>query len=456
MVAEGQSWTTAELLQRARAASAWLDDIDAAPGSPVAALMWSSPSALALVVAGALSGRPVAPLGPLLTAQEVTSSLDGLGSGVLGADEATDELAGAVAAQTGLRVARIPAFEPVGAVSPPSRSELGDVAVVLHTSGTSGRPTRVLWRQGPLGSRTLVNGGLLDVGPGDVYVTAKGVHHIGGLGLTLVALAAGAAVVPFPRFTTSHWRRLASLGPTHASVVPTMIEMLLDEGPLRLPSLRVLQYGGAPIHPSTLARLLDQEPDLDVVALYGQTEGSPIACLTAQDHRRAATGRADLLETAGRAAPGVELRIESPGGDGVGEVCARADHFSRIDGDGWLRTGDLGLVDGEGYLRLVGRMGDGIVRGGENVHPGEVERVLARHPAVKDVAVAGLPDRRLGQVVGAWVVPTDPASPPDPGELRRFAREHLAGFKVPEVWTTCVDLPRNANGKVARRRLAPG
>jgi acyl-CoA synthetase (AMP-forming)/AMP-acid ligase II len=335
-----------------------------------------------------------------------------------------------------------------------------DVAVVLHTSGTSGVPKRVELRHGVLAARTVVNGGLLDLGPGDVYVTAKGIHHVGGLGLTLVALGVGAGVIPLRRFDTAAWGALAALGPTHASFVPTMIEMLLGADGMTLPSLRIVQYGGAPIRAATLERLVREHPELGVVALYGQTEGSPIASLSPSDHRAAVADRPDLLETAGRAAPGVGLRIVYPDTgvepsepDGVGEIVARADHFALPGDDGWLRTGDLGRIDAEGYLRIVGRLGDVITRGGENVHPGEVEQVLAGHPGVADVAVAAVPDDRLGQTVGAWIVPRQPDAPPDPEALRAFARARLAGFKVPTVWTFRAALPRNPNGKVVRGRL---
>ncbi|MGE0796437.1 MAG: class I adenylate-forming enzyme family protein, partial [Acidimicrobiia bacterium] len=411
-----------------------------APGQTVPAILWASPSALALVVAGAASGRPIAPLGPLLTPGELEAAVRSAGGSVLVADGPSAAVGAAVADASGHRLAVLgPLVE-----AEPGPASPGEVAVVLHTSGTAGVPKRVDVRHAPLAARTPVVAGLLDLGPGDRYVTAKGIHHIGGLGLTLAALAAGAAVIPLPRYRDEAWAALAPLAPTHGSVVPTMIEDMLGRGRLRLPSMRLLQYGGAPIRPATLAALLAQETALEVVALYGQTEGSPIASLSAADHRRGVADRPDLLRAAGRAAPGVELRIEA------GEVLARADHLFRPGPDGWLRTGDLGTLD-DGYLFLTGRAGDVIVRGGENVHPLEVEAVLGRHPAVLDVAVAAVPDDRLGQTVGAWVVTADGTL--DEAELRSWTRTHLAGFKVPTVWTAVPAIPRNPNGKIQRRDL---
>jgi acyl-CoA synthetase (AMP-forming)/AMP-acid ligase II len=195
-------------------------------------------------------------------------------------------------------------------------------------------------------------------------------------------------------------------------------------------------------------------PGVDLVNIYGQTEGSPITCLTADDHRRiAAEGRRDLLGSVGRAAPGVELRIADAGHDAAGEVVAWAGHLFRTDGDGWLHTGDVGRLDADGYLFLVGRKGDRIVRGGENVHPLEVEQLLEQHSGVREAAVVGVPDRRWGEVVRAVIVPADPLAPPDPEELRVHARARLAGFKVPTEWAVATVLPRNAAGKLVRRQL---
>jgi acyl-CoA synthetase (AMP-forming)/AMP-acid ligase II len=450
VVDHATAWTGLELWQRADAAISWLDAVGAPPGRAVPAIVGASPSALVLVVAGARSGRPIAPLGPLLTERELASCLSSVDGALVVADPSSLPIATAVARGAGLPVARLGDLE--GAMSRNGRPDTpGEVAVVLHTSGTAGTPKRVDVHHGPLAARTAVVAGLLGLGPGARYVTAKGIHHIGGLGLTLAALAAGAAVIPLPRYSPDAWAGLGPLEPTHGSVVPTMVEDMLAGGRLRLPSLRLLQYGGAPIRPETLAALLAREPGLDVVSLYGQTEGSPLASLSSSDHRLAVSTRPDLLRAAGRAAPGVELRVEA------GEVLARAAHLFRTGPDGWLRTGDLGHLDAEGYLYLTGRAGDVIVRGGENVHPLEVEAVLRSHPTVRDVAVAGVPDDRLGQTVGAWIVTAagggEPGNGIDSEELRAWARSRLAGFKVPTVWIVVDAIPRNANGKVLRREL---
>jgi acyl-CoA synthetase (AMP-forming)/AMP-acid ligase II len=152
--------------------------------------------------------------------------------------------------------------------------------------------------------------------------------------------------------------------------------------------------------------------------------------------------------------PGLDLRIDTPDETGAGEVLARAAHLSQPGPDGWLRTGDIGRQDPDSYLYLVGRTHDRIVRGGENVYPAEVEQVLETHPGIKAAGVVGVPDERLGQTIAAFVVPSDASHPPDADELRRYARERLAGFKVPAFWYSVGSLPHSAAGKLLRRELA--
>jgi acyl-CoA synthetase (AMP-forming)/AMP-acid ligase II len=194
-------------------------------------------------------------------------------------------------------------------------------------------------------------------------------------------------------------------------------------------------------------------PAAQPVQMFGQTEGSPITCLTSADHALALSGDVELLGSVGRAAPGVEVRIDQPDEAGIGEVFARAPHFFGTGADGWLRTGDLGYLDRRHYLFLAGRSADMIIRGGENVYPIEVEEVLRQSPAVDDAAVVGVPDVKWGEVVQAFIVPNSEGIGLSEAELRRFARERLAGFKVPSLWTFLDEIPRNSSGKVMRRSL---
>ncbi|MGX9883342.1 class I adenylate-forming enzyme family protein [Streptomyces sp. NPDC002276] len=444
------TWTGHELLDRASGAADWLDTLGLELGSPVPALAATSADAFALVIGGAGSGHPLAPLGVRMTPYETAAVVEATGAQLVVVQPEFARLGEEVARLSGRRAVVVPELRPS---TRPLTAEPDDLAAVLHTSGTTGLPKPVRMTQRRLAARARVNGRLCTLDPDSFYGGSAPFHHIAGLGNLAVALAAGALITGLPRFTVEGWTQLRELGATHTSMVPAMLETLLAAGQAHHGTLRVLQYGGAPIRPGTLRRTYEAMPGVRMLNMFGQTEGSPISVLTPEEHREAVAGRSELLRSVGRPAPGVELRVRDTGPDGIGEIHARADHFFRIDTEGWLHSGDLGRVAPDGYLYLYGRGSDMIIRGGENVHPLEVETVLAAHPGVADVAVTGAPDERLGQTVVAFVVPTDPDAPPDPAALRAHVRGRLSGFKVPVRWWVVDDLPRNANGKVVRRLL---
>jgi len=457
VVTDAQKWSGEELLGHAIGAARWLSESGLPEGVPVPALLEASPEALALVLAGAAIRRPIAPLGPRLTVRELSGCIERLAGPCLVTQPRFAGIAAAVAPELGREVlvlGELPC-RALGSERLPVPSP-DDTAVVLHTSGTTGRPKAVPYRHDRLARRCRLNATLQQLRPGSIFATASAFHHIAGLGNIMVALGAGATTVCVPRFTMEAWRGLESLGVTHALAVPTMVEILLRQGALPLRTLQIMQYGASPIHPDTLRTAMGQLPGAGFLTLYGQTEGSPITWLSPEDHRVAAAGREELLASVGRAAPGVEVAISDPDGSGAGEVIARADHLFAAGPDGWLRTGDLGRLGDDGYLYLVGRRGDMIIRGGENVYPQEVENRLLEHPRIADAAVIGVPDRLLGEAIKAFVVPADPADPPAREELRAFTRAALAGFKVPAQWEFVPSLPRNPTGKLLRRQLRGG
>ena len=451
MIHAAGTWTTEELLARGAAAADWLDVLGVPAGTIVPAVCASSPDALALLTGALGSERVLAPLGWRLTKRELAACVNGLNAQVIVAGADVVSTAREVATQAGCRLAVLPEL---GRSTRPLEFDASPdhLALVLHTGGTTGLPKRVDVRQDRLAERVRVNSALMGFDGDSVYATAAGFHHIAGLGMFVVALGSGATVAPYARFSLDVWRSLDDLGVTHALIVPTMIELLLREGAFRSRRLRVLQYGSAPIHPDTLRATIEALPGVALVQMFGQTEGSPISVLGPEDHRLAVAGQSDLVRSVGRAAPGVELRLEEPDAGGVGEIMARADHLFKVDDGGWLHSGDLGRIDADGYLYLVGRRGDRIIRGGENVYPVEVEEVLARHPEVRDVAVVGVPDRYWGEAVKAVLV-VDPSRRPSEDELRAFCRRELAGIKVPTVWEFRSELPRSAQGKLLRRLL---
>jgi long-chain acyl-CoA synthetase len=259
---------------------------------------------------------------------------------------------------------------------------------------------------------------------------------------------------------------------TNAVLVPTMLQMLTavpgaadrDYG-----ALRSIAYGAAPITTPVLKATL-RTFGCGLVGLYGLTESTGgVVALEPGDHDPGGP-REHLLRSAGRPYPWVELRVADPasgrplGPREVGEVWLRGPnvtpgYFNRpaetaaaLTPDGWLRTGDGGYVDEDGYLFLTDRIKDMIVTGGENVYPVEVEEALAQHADVADVAVIGVPDAHWGEAVKALVVPR-PGTRPAPEDLIAFVRERLAGYKLPRSVDLVDELPRTPSGKVLKREL---
>lgn len=456
---DGSSLTLDELLARGSAAAGWLDALGAVPGRPVPALVPASSSAFALLFAGAGSGRPLAPLSPRFTIAELTVCVRGLEPTVILTSPEARRVAEEVGARTNLPVAVVPSeFASSGRTLDMDPSGDATVAVV-HTSGTTGAPKPVYQRQAPMAKRVHQSAEPIQLGPGSRYASASAFHHQAGVGVLLVAMGAGATLVPLPNFSPATWRELEPLAITHATVVPALIEAALTADVLGLPTLEWIQYGSSPLHPDTTRRLLEDFPNIGLVQQLGQTEGSPITTLYHEDHVEALAHAPHRLRSVGRPVKESELRIEGPDdlGDGepaIGEICSRADHYFAPDPDGWLRTGDLGYQDDDGFVYLVARKQDVINRGGDKVYPAEVELVIASHPGVREVAVAGVRDRRLGSAPHAWIVPVDAHNPPSPDELFAFTREQLAGYKVPRDWHMTDELPRNSSGKVLRRALA--
>ena len=301
-----------------------------------------------------------------------------------------------------------------------------------------------------------------------VYQTSP-LFHVMATAATLAAPAGGALVVMRQSFDIATMLTdIAEHELTHVAMVPTMFSMLLEHpgfAPERLASLRSVIYGGAPVTPATLERLLAVLPGVEFVQAYGMTEAcGGLTGLLGEDHRR---GRA--LDSVGRALLGVELQIQDedgcalPPGE-VGEVCARCGSvMSEYRGDpertaqalrgGWYHTGDLGCLDGDGYLRIVDRVDDMIITGGENVYSSEVENAIAAHPDVVQVAVVGVPHERWGQAVHAVVV-IRAGAVVDEADLAAFVRARVAGYKVPKSFELRSEpLPLSGAGKVQKHLL---
>jgi fatty-acyl-CoA synthase len=220
--------------------------------------------------------------------------------------------------------------------------------------------------------------------------------------------------------------------------------------------------GGAKV-PDALVRRTTQTLGCGFTILFGQAELHGVLSQTQTED-----SPQDQAETLGQPMPHVEVKIADlatgePAGVGEeGEICARGYQnmvgywdmpdatAATIDGQGWLHTGDAGTMDGRGYLRIAGRLKDIIIRGGENIHPLEIELLLAGHPGVAEVAVIGVPDPHWGEQVAAVIRPAQPDAPPDPDELAAFCREHLARFKTPRQWFFVDSFPMTPSGKIRK------
>jgi o-succinylbenzoate---CoA ligase len=336
------------------------------------------------------------------------------------------------------------ALEPLPAGTPAASLPLGDrgdaelrrehppeaVHTVIRTSGTTGEPKRVeLTHRNHVASAAAV-ADAVGSEPGDRWLCPLPLHHVGGLNILVRAAINGTTAVLHDRFDAERVRDVLERGEaTLASLVPTMLARLRDAGLEEAPGLRAIALGGGPVP----AGLLDwaAATGIPVTPVYGMTE----------------TCSQVVAGIPGRVLRGAELSLSEEG-----EILVRGEMVApgALAADGWLHTGDRGLLGVDGLLHVQSRIKELIVTGGENVSPLEVEQVLTAHPAVADVGVAGLADPLWGEAITAFVVLHEPATTE---ELEAWCRERLEPFKVPKAFHTLPELPRNAAGKLLRDRL---
>ncbi len=280
--------------------------------------------------------------------------------------------------------------------------------------------------------------------------------HVGGMLGLIMTLYAGDTTVIQARFDAGAWLELVS---NHriasVFVVPTMLSRILDHPNFEstdLSSLRVVSYGAAAAPAALIERAMAALPRAGFANVFGQTETlGAYTTLGPDDHRDPRR-----IGSVGRPLPGVELRIVDPDTEAdvaVGEVGEIWMSGSQNVRGGWLHTGDWGRLDDDGYLYPAGRRSDTINRGGEKFGPVEVVTVLAEHPSIAEVAVAGVPDEEMGERVGVIVVVVEGETTPTVGELREWSRDRLAAYKLPEVVVIAEALPTNELGKLPRRAI---
>jgi long-chain acyl-CoA synthetase len=449
---DGRWIRSGELHDRAARLAGWLREEGVEPGDRVVVLMANCPEVPIAYNAIWRAGAVVTPAIFLLPPAELEHILADSGATLV---LATPELAGNVPG--GVRVITTDDFgEAAPAEIVPRAPE--DPAALLYTGGTTGRSKGVLlshenlWFAGKSGHEA---GHLPEITRG---LLALPLSHAYGLLVTVVGLHAEerGQTVLMRWFDPALWLELAQEHRTQiTAVVPSMLQLLLAQ-PLEdydLSELRYVVSGGAPLPTEVAEELIRRLPQVEIREGYGLTESSALVTSTPPGGSR--------LGSVGQAAPGVEMRID--GDDEIGEICVRSPSVmlgywgqpqatAEAIEDGWLRTGDLGYLDEDGYLYVVDRKKDLIIRGGFNVFPRDVEEAMLEHPAVVGAGVVGRPDAAYGEEVVAFVELASGAEAA-PDELVAYAKERIGGYKYPREVHLVGSLPLTPVGKVDRKAL---
>jgi fatty-acyl-CoA synthase len=341
-------------------------------------------------------------------------------------------------------------------------------ALILFTSGTTGKPKGVVLRHSGIVNNARLSTARIALDPGAVWLNVLPMFHIGGsVTMTLGCFANLGTHVLLSEFTADAMLdAFARYAVNVTMAVPTMMHAMFQStrfATTDFSALQVIVTGGTAIAPE-LVREVKLRFGVDVMVLFGQTEAGGCMCLT-----RRTDGEERITTTVGTPLPLSEAKIVRADGaiaglDEIGEICVRTrcamiEYFhmpertaETLDAQGWVHTGDLGVMNADGYIKVTGRLKDMIIRGGENIYPREIEDVLAEHPAIAQAAVYGVADAKWGEQVAAALI-LKPGSSADGDALTVYLQERIARHKVPKLWRFVAAFPVNASGKIQKFML---
>jgi acyl-CoA synthetase (AMP-forming)/AMP-acid ligase II len=477
-----RTWTWAQWNDRVRRLAGALAAFGVKRGDVVAFLDKNHPACLEMTFAAASLGAANAIINFRLAADEMDYVLNDSGAKVLivgaelkpGIDKIRDKLP---------KVEHIIEVTPEGGdgdeyeallagATPVDRSsdvEPDDVCIIMYSSGTTGRPKGVALTQANLIAHTVNGQEGFEFDDGDKNMVSMPLFHVGGTSYAQLGIHNGIPSVMTRDVDGAALAGAILQGANRTFLVPAVLAKVLDSGPDAVKlfgALKTYSYGASPMPLPLLRAALEAWPNTDFIQAYGLTElCGVISHLMPDDHR---SDNVERLSSAGTLVPNAEVRVVNPDtledvpqGE-QGELWFRSKQLMKgyhnkpeataeaITQDGWFRTGDIGRVDDGGYIFVEDRLKDMIISGGENIYSIEVERVLAEHPAVAEVAVIGVPDEKWGEVVKAVVSLEGDATEQ---ELIAFCREHLAAYKCPKTIDIKDELPRNPTGKILKKDL---
>ena len=472
IIAEGEAITWVGFADRVARLATLLCREGLHPGDRVAIIAESSPRYLAAYYATLWAGGIIAPVNSRFAMAEMAEMLGDCTPRLMLHDDAFAMQAQGLAASLPDRPRLVPMGHPLQDVPPMQDAGAGgdDIACLFYTGGTTGRAKGVALSHANLALNALNISSHLGLSDETVHLHCGPLFHLGAGARVFATTFFGGTHVVMPRFDArAVLETIARRGVTHVVIVPTMAVSLLgvpDFAAHDLSSLKIMSYGAAPMPAALRDALMARLPGCGLLQSYGMTETSAVVTMLPPRWHDPARGKND---TAGRALAGIDLRIADAANNPVlngtvGEIQVRGptvmqgywnkpELTARTIVDGWMKTGDAGMLDTDGFLTVVDRLKDMIISGGENVYSAEVENAIHDHPAVEECAVFGIPDAVWGEAVHAVVLPK-PGQALTEAEVIAHCRARIAAYKSPKsVTIAAAPLPRSGANKILKSKL---